>query len=75
MFVSVIMATEKKLEMKELTQKSLKQIVQLRNELDKQLYEYKISLTIRKLTQTHLVKRARRNIARINTVIKQKITA
>lgn len=69
------MATEQKLTVQELVKKSLKQLVQLRNELSKQLYEYKVALSIRKLTQTHLVKRTRRNIARINTAIKQKVSA
>lgn len=69
------MAVEKKLEMGELLQKSLKQLVQLRNELSKQSYDYTVSLAIRKLNNTHLVKMTRRNIARINTAIKQKVSA
>jgi ribosomal protein L29 len=66
------MAVEKKMSMNELLQKSLKQLVQLRNDLRKQLFEHKLALSLRKLNQPHLIALTRRNIARINTAMKQR---
>jgi ribosomal protein L29 len=67
------MATEKKLTVQELTKKSLKQLVQLRNELKKELFEHRLALAIRKLTKTHLISLVRKNIARVNTAIQHKV--
>lgn len=69
------MATEKKFSVQDLVKKSTKQLVALRNELRKELFESKLALSLRKLNQTHLITLARRNIARVNTAIKIKSVA
>ncbi|MBP6256785.1 50S ribosomal protein L29 [Patescibacteria group bacterium] len=67
------MATDKKLFFQDLTKKSLKQLVQLRNELRKELFEHRLALAIRKLNKTHLIALVRKNIARVNTAIQHKV--
>jgi ribosomal protein L29 len=69
------MATAKQFSVQDLAKKSAKQLVALRNELRKELFENKLSLSLRKLNQTHLIKLARRNIARVNTALKEKSVA
>jgi ribosomal protein L29 len=69
------MATAKSLSIKDLANKSIKQLVQLRNDLRKDLFEYKLAMSVRKLNQTHLIKLARKNIARVNTALKVKSVA
>ena len=69
------MATAKQFSVQDLAKKSAKQLVALRNELRKELFESKLSLSLRKLNQTHLIKLARRNIARVNTALKEKSVA
>jgi ribosomal protein L29 len=69
------MATAKQFSVQDLVKKSAKQLVALRNELRKELFESKLSLSLRKLNQTHLIKLARRNIARVNTALKEKSVA
>jgi ribosomal protein L29 len=69
------MATEKSLSVKDLAKKSPKQLVQLRNDLRKDLFEHKLAMSVRKLNQTHLIKLARKNIARVNTALKVKSVA
>ena len=66
------MATEKKLSVQELLKKSLKQLVELRNDLRKELFDYKLALSLRKLNNTQLIQLTRRNIARVNTAMKLK---
>ncbi len=75
MFCITAMATEKTLSVQDLVKKSYKQLVELRNNLRKDLFEHKLALSLRKLNQTHLIKLARRNIARVNTAIKVKSVA
>lgn len=78
MFIYVLfidMVTQKKLSGEDLAKKSCKQLVALRNELRKDLFENKLALSLRKLNNTHLIKLARRNIARVNTVLKSKCVA
>ena len=62
----------KKLVMKDVLGKSLKELIKLRNKLRKELYEYKIKNSLRALTQTHLIPLTRKNIARINGAITKK---
>jgi large subunit ribosomal protein L29 len=61
-----------KLLMKDLLGKSLKELVKLRNKLRKELFEYGLKNSLRGLTQTHVIRLVRRNIARINTAITAK---
>jgi ribosomal protein L29 len=63
----------KKLIMKDLLKKSIKDLVQMRAKMRKSLYDMKLKNAIRSLTQTHLIAIARKNIARLNTVMKQKL--
>lgn len=49
--------------------KSLKDLVSLRNDFRASLFELKMKHVMRSLKQTHLIKLARKNIARINTAI------
>jgi ribosomal protein L29 len=69
------MATEKKFLHTDLINKSYKQLLTLRNELRKELFETKLALSVRKLNQTHLITFARKNIARVNTALKTKTLA
>jgi len=64
----------KKLLVKELIGKSVKELVSLRNKSRQGLYDMKLKNTLRALNQTHLIRVARRNIARINTAISLKGT-
>lgn len=57
---------------KDLLGKSIKDLVSLRNKLRRELYDLKLKNSLRSLNQTHLVKLARRNIARVNTAITKK---
>ncbi len=59
---------------KELRGKSIKELVNLRKEMKKKLFEMRMKNTLRALKETHLIRVAKRNIARINTVLKQKLT-
>lgn len=69
------MATNKTFSTQDLLKKSYKQLIALRNDLRKELFENKLALSLRKLNQTHLIKLARRNIARVNTALKIKSVA
>lgn len=61
-------------EMKDLLGKSLKDLVKLRNDLKKEMYENTIKNSLRSLNQTHLIGIAKKNIARIQTAMHQKIS-
>lgn len=61
-----------KLQVKDLLWKSVKELVKLRNKIRKELYDFTLKNSLRSLTQTHLIRVARRNIARINTAISKK---
>ncbi|MEY3197619.1 MAG: Ribosomal protein [Candidatus Parcubacteria bacterium] len=65
----------KVLEMKNLLATSLKDLVALRNQLKKESFDMRVKLSLRSLTQTHLMRLARKNIARINTAIHQLVNA
>lgn len=62
----------KPLEKKDLTAKSIKDLVALRNSLRKELYDLRLKNSLRSLTQTHLITLAKRNIAKVNTFLTQK---
>jgi large subunit ribosomal protein L29 len=57
----------------EIRQKSVKELVKLRKELKKELFELKMKNNIGALKQTHLIKETRKKIAQINTVLTEKI--
>ncbi len=56
-----------------LKEKTIKELVKLRKEQKKSLFDMRMKNTMRALKQTHLIKTARRNIARINTILSNKI--
>lgn len=62
-----------KLNYKDLVEKTVKELVKMRNEQKKELYNLRVKNSLRALTQTHLIKVARRNIARINTALSYKV--
>lgn len=62
----------KKLTVKELVKKSVKELVSLRKKTRRSLYDMKLKNSLRALSQTHLIKVTRKNVARINTAISQK---
>jgi ribosomal protein L29 len=57
------------LTIKELESKTLKELIKKRGELSKALYEMKLKNSMKALNQTHHISLAKRNIARINTVL------
>lgn len=61
------------LEMKDLLGKSLKDLVALRTTLKQDVYENRIKNSLRSLNHTHLIGVARKNIARVQTAMHQKI--
>lgn len=63
----------KKMFMKDLLDKPLKELVKMRNKLYKELFDYKLKNSLRALNQTHIITLVRKNIARINTAISQKV--
>ncbi len=60
--------------MKKINEKSIKELVIERRKLKKELYDLKIKNSIRGLKETHKIWDVRVKIARINTVLKSKIT-
>lgn len=56
----------------ELKQKNVDELNKLVLDLLREQFEYRMKLATGQLNQTHLIKKARRNIARIKTVIAQK---
>jgi len=67
------MADVKKLFANQLRELSVKELVQKRKELRKKLHQLKMQKELWALKQTHLLKHVKRNIARVNTVITEKI--
>lgn len=61
------------LQMKDLLGKSLKDLVKLRTSLKQEMYENTIKNSLRSLNKTHLITLARKNIARVQTAMHQKI--
>lgn len=65
--------TDKKLFKKDLNNLSIKDLVRKRTELNKQTFSLKMQHQAWSLKQTHLLKVARRNKARVNTALSIKI--
>ena len=65
--------SKESLVMKDLLNLSVKDLVNKRTELRKKLYSLKMQNQARALKQPHLIKFTKKNIARINTAITQKI--
>lgn len=56
----------------DLTGKSYKDLVAMRNDLRKQLFSLKMKNHVKALKETHQLRNVRRNIARVNTVLSSK---
>jgi len=67
------MASTRKAFIKDLNDKSVKELVQLRAKLQKELHGLKMKHAIKGLQKTHEITLARKNIARINTLLTSKI--
>lgn len=67
------MAEVKKLLAKDLRNLSVKELVDLRKKLRKELFSLKLKNQAWALKQTHLIPLTRRNIARVNTILTEKI--
>jgi len=67
------MAETKRLLAKDLRKLSVKELVEKRKELRKYLFSLKMKNQAWALKQTHLIPLTRRNIARVNTVLTEKI--
>jgi len=63
----------KALFMKELTEKTIKELVQMRQKLKRELYDLKMKNAIKGLKETHKLWDLKIKIARINTVLTRKI--
>ncbi len=59
--------------MKDLHDKTIKELVLMRRELKKELYSYKMKNAIKGLKETHKIGDVRVKIARVNTVLTHKI--
>lgn len=64
---------DKKTFMKELWDKTAKELVQMRKKMRAELYSMKMKNAINWLKQTHQLKQIRRNISRVSTVLTHKI--
>lgn len=60
--------------MKDLHDKSIKELILMRRDLNKELYSYKMKNAIKGLKETHKIGDVRVKIARINTVLTHKAT-
>lgn len=60
--------------MKQINEKTVKELVNERKKLNKELYDLKMKNAIRGLKETHKIWDVRVKIARINTVLKSKIS-
>lgn len=69
------MAKKEKLLMNDLTEKSYKDLVALRNDLRKQLFSLQMKNHVKALKETHQIRAVRRNIARVNTALSSKSLA
>ncbi len=58
--------------MKDLHDKSIKELIQMRKEFKKELYAYRMKNAIKGLKETHKIWDVRVKIARINTVLTHK---
>lgn len=69
------MAKKDKLLINDLTEKSYKDLVSLRNELRKELFALQMKNHVKALKETHQIRSVRKNIARINTALSSKSLA
>jgi len=69
------MAKKEKLLSSDLTGKSFKDLVALRNDLRKQLFTMQMKNAMKALKETHQIRIVRKNIARINTALSSKSIA
>ena len=61
--------------MKELASKNVKELVAMRREAKKELFELRMKNSVRALKETHKIGDLRVKIARINTVLHSKVNA
>ena len=61
--------------MKELASKNVKELVAMRKEAKKELFELRMKNSVRALKETHKIGDLRVKIARINTVLHSKVNA
>jgi ribosomal protein L29 len=61
--------------MKELADKNIKELVAMRKEAKKELFELRMKNSVRALKETHKIGDLRVKIARINTVLHSKVNA
>ena len=61
--------------MKELTSKNVKELVAMRREAKKELFELRMKNSVRALKETNKIGDLRVKIARINTVLHSKVNA
>ena len=61
--------------MKELADKNVKELVAMRKEAKKELFELRMKNSVRALKETHKIGDLRVKIARINTVLHTKVNA
>lgn len=67
------MADKKKSLVKDLSDKSVKELVQMRTKFKKDLHALKMKHAIKWLKQTHQISLTKKNIARVNTLLTSKI--
>jgi len=72
-FIQIIEMKGKWLFMKELSDKSPKELVLMRKGMKSELYSLKMKNSIRGLKKTNEIGDTRKKIARVNTVLKSKI--
>lgn len=57
---------------KELRNKSIEELKNLANELRRKIHQLLIEKSLNKLSKTHLLKMARKDLARVLTIIREK---
>ena len=67
------MAGKKTSFIKDLKDKSVKELVQTRAKLKQELHGFTMKHAVRWLKQTHQIKETRKNVARVNTLLTSKI--
>ena len=64
---------QKKLVAADLQKKSIKDLVKLRNEMRKKLFDLRMQNKMRALKETDQIRKCRRNIARVSTILSTKL--
>lgn len=64
----------KQLSFKDVAEKSLKELIWLRRNLKKELFDARMKNALKSLKETHTIPVLRKNIARINTALTSKNT-